>query len=173
MSEDIPRSQFGESFVGDGVNAAHVNTVHGGKGGPVETAWVTALATPRPGHAAFVCTVAPGTAVQPQTLFVNKATIESERHAALTWGAAQAGVAAGVMDAVTADKIMGDFAQGRLIIAAVWVNPQADDEQAVFANNRLATCQALQAGREYKPTVAEAQAAAAHPHNAYFAGPMT
>lgn len=173
MSDDVIRSQFGEAFVGEGVNAAHVNTVLGGKGGPVETAWVTALATPREGHAAFVCTVAPGTAVQPQTLFVNKATIEGERHAQLTWGAAQAGVAAGVMDAVGADIVLGDFATARLIIAAVWVNPEADDEQAVFANNRQATRDALKAGRDGKPTVAEATAAAAHPHNAYFAGPST
>jgi 5,6,7,8-tetrahydromethanopterin hydro-lyase len=173
MSDEIVRSQFGESFIGEGVNAAHVNTVLGGKGGPVETAWVTALATPRPGHAAFVCTVAPGTALQPQTLFVNKATIESERHAQLTWGAAQAGVAAGVMDAVAAEIVLSDFATARLIVAAVWVNPQADDEQAVYANNREATREALRAGREMKPTVAEAKAAAEHPHNAYFAGPAS
>jgi len=38
-------TQFGESFIGQGVNAAHINTVLGETGGPVETAWVTALAT--------------------------------------------------------------------------------------------------------------------------------
>ena len=55
------------------------------------------LATPRAGHVAFVAAVRPGVAVRPFTLFVNKAAIEGERHARLTWGAAQAGVAAGVM----------------------------------------------------------------------------
>ena len=87
-------TQFGESFVGEGAEAAHVNTVLGSAGGPVETAWVTALATPREGHAAFVVTVTPGTAARPYTLFVNKATVVGDRHASLTWGAAQAGVAA-------------------------------------------------------------------------------
>jgi 5,6,7,8-tetrahydromethanopterin hydro-lyase len=171
MADDIPRSEFGEAFVGDGVNAAHVNTVLGGKGGPIETAWATALATPRPGHVAFVCTVAPGVAVQPATLFVNKATIEGERHAELTWGAAQAGVAAGIMDAVEQDAVLSQFAPGRLIIVAVWVNPRADDEAAVFANNREAAREALVAGRRGLPTVADAIAAAAHPFNAYFSGP--
>ena len=42
----------------------------------------------------------PGLPVQPPTLFVNKAPIDSELHGTLTWGAAQAGVAAGVADAV-------------------------------------------------------------------------
>ena len=52
-------TQFGEAFVGAGAEAAHLNTVLGAKGGPVETAWATALATPREGHAAFVAAVAP------------------------------------------------------------------------------------------------------------------
>jgi 5,6,7,8-tetrahydromethanopterin hydro-lyase len=171
VSDEVPRSQFGEAFVGEGVNAAHVNTVLGGKGGPVEVAWVTALATPRAGYVAFVASLAPNVAVQPMTLFVNKAPIEGERHAGLTWGAAHAGVAAGVMDAVGEEIILSAFATTRLLIAAVWVNPHADDEAAVFANNRRATKEALAVGRDGKPTVAEAMAAAANPHNAFYAGP--
>lgn len=42
-------TQIGEAFVGAGAEAAHLNTVLGEKGGPVEVAWVTALATPAPG----------------------------------------------------------------------------------------------------------------------------
>jgi 5,6,7,8-tetrahydromethanopterin hydro-lyase len=171
MSDELPRTQFGESFVGDGAEAAHINTVYGGKGGPVETAWVTALATPRQGHAAFVATVQPGIAVQPWTLFVNKAPIESEQHGRLTWGAAQAGVAAGVMDAVARDVINQTYAPGRLLIVAVWVNPQASDESKVFTNNRQATVEALTNGRDYEPSVEQALAAAVHPFNAYFDGP--
>src|SRR5262249_47272338 len=93
-------TQLGEAFVGSGPEAAHVNTVLGATGGPVEAAWVTALATPREGHVAFVVAAQPGLAVKPLTLFVNKATIASSDHAALTWGPAQAGVASGVLDAV-------------------------------------------------------------------------
>ena len=36
--------QLGEAFVGEGANAAHVNTVLGGRDGSVGTAWATALA---------------------------------------------------------------------------------------------------------------------------------
>ena len=125
-------TELGESFVGDGAEAAHVNTVLGALGGPVETAWVTALATPRQGHAAFVVAIQPGIAVRPFTLFVNKAAIVGERHARLTWGAAQAGVAAGVMDAVADGTLAEGEAAALLHIAAVWVNPDAADERAVF-----------------------------------------
>jgi 5,6,7,8-tetrahydromethanopterin hydro-lyase len=161
-------TQLGESFVGEGAEAAHVNTVLGNAGGPVETAWVTALSTPREGYAAFVATVTPGTAVRPYTLFVNKAAVAGDRHASLTWGAAQAGVAAGVMDAVADGIVTEADAATHLLIAAVWVNPEAVGETAVFENNRAATREALRAGRDGRPTVAEALAARHAPHNAYY-----
>ena len=49
--------------------------------------------------------VRPGLPAKPLTLFVNKAAIAGERHGRLTWGAAQAGVAGGVMDAVAEGAI--------------------------------------------------------------------
>src|SRR5215471_3776471 len=92
---------IGESFIGEGADAAHVNTVLGDRDGPVGTAWATALAAPRQGHVPFVAVLRPGLPVKPMTLFANKATIGGSRHGELTWGAAQAGVAAGVADAVS------------------------------------------------------------------------
>jgi 5,6,7,8-tetrahydromethanopterin hydro-lyase len=161
-------SQFGESFVGVGPEAAHVNTVLGAVGGPVETAWVTALATPSAGHVPFVATVGPGIAVRPFTLFVNKAAIESDRHAELTWGAAHAGVAAGVMEAVAEGAVAAADVASLLLIAAVWVNPQAADERFVFENNKEATLGALRAGKEGRPFVGEALSARHAPSNAYY-----
>jgi 5,6,7,8-tetrahydromethanopterin hydro-lyase len=132
---------IGEGFAGEGVNAAHVNVVLGDRNGPVGIAWATALATPRPGHVPFVAVASPGVPIQPFTLFVNKATIESDRHGALTWGAAQAGVSAGVGDAHAQGSI--DTSGTTVLIVAVWVNPAADDEEAVFVHNRMATAAAL------------------------------
>lgn len=161
-------TQIGEAFVGSGAEAAHINTVLGEKGGPVETAWVTALATPRSGHAAFVAIVRPGLPVKPMTLFVNKAELAGSSHASLTWGAAQAGVASGVMWAV-ADRIVDrDQVDRQLLIAAVWVNPEASDEGMVYTNNRLATRQALESGLRQTPTLDEVLAAADAPYNGYY-----
>lgn len=159
---------IGESFIGDGVDAAHVNVVLGPRDGPAGTAWATALATPRAGHVPFVAVVRPGLAVQPPTLFVNKAAIEPGRHADLTWGAAQAGVAAGVAGAVAE----GIIAAGRIaelaLIAAVWVNPAAGDEQAVFENNREATLVALRNARDGAPSVDDVLTARDEPWNPFF-----
>jgi 5,6,7,8-tetrahydromethanopterin hydro-lyase len=160
--------QIGEAFVGDGVDAAHVNTVLGERDGPVGTAWATALATPRAGHVPFLAVVRPGLAVQPMTLFVNKAAIEPGRHGDLTWGAAQAGVAAGVAAAV-AEGVVDRAAVSQLaLIAAVWVNPAAKDEDAVFANNREAALAALRNGRDGAPAVVDVLAARDEPWNPFF-----
>ena len=164
-------TQLGEAFVGDGVEAAHINTVLGAVGGPVEVAWTTALATPREGHAAFVVAVQPGLAVRPFTLFVNKSTISSDGHGELTWGAAQAGVAGGVLDAVADSIIPASAVDLALLIVAVWVHPEAATADDVYRNNRLATTEALRAGRDGRPTTADVLAVRHHPHNAYFAGP--
>lgn len=161
-------SQFGEGFVGSGPDAAHINTVLGAKGGPVEAAWVTALATPRPGHAAFVVVLQPGLAVKPLTLFVNKAeVVPGTEHARLTWGAAQAGVAAGVTAAVAQGMVAADAVDDLLLVAAVWVDPEAADEAAVFANNRAATVEALANGAQGLPKVADLLAVADHPANPF------
>ncbi len=160
--------QIGEAFIGDGADAAHVNTVLGRRDGPAGTAWATALATPRAGHVPFVAVVRPGLAVQPMTLFVNKAAIEPGRHGDLTWGAAQAGVAAGVADAVAEGVIpRGEVAQLALIVA-VWVNPAAQGEDAVFANNREATLTALRNGRDGAPPVDDVLAARDDAWNPFF-----
>jgi 5,6,7,8-tetrahydromethanopterin hydro-lyase len=163
--------EIGESFVGDAANAAHVNTVLGPRDGPAGTAFATALATPRAGHTPFVAVVQPGLPARPVTLFVNKAAIASDAHAELTWGAAQAGVAGGVMDAVAAGVLEGAELEELVLIAAVWVNPEADDADAVYANNRAATREAIEAGRRGRPELDVVAAAAGEPHNLYFRDP--
>ena len=159
---------IGESFVGEGAEAAHVNTILGRRDGPVGVAWATALATPRPGNAAFVAVVRPGLPAKPLTLFVNKASIAGDEHGVLTWGAAQAGVAGGVADAVAEGIVSEADADDLLLIAAVWVNPAARDAAKVYANNRAATTAALRAGAAGAPPVAEVLAARDHPVNPYY-----
>jgi 5,6,7,8-tetrahydromethanopterin hydro-lyase len=161
-------SQIGEAFVGTGPNAAHVNTVLGARGGPVETAWATALATPRFGHVPFVVVLQPGLAVKPATLFVNKAPLAGEDHERLTWGAAQAGVAAGVTDAVLGRIIDEDALDELVLVVAVWVAPDAADDDAVFTNNRAATSRALAAGASHRPSFGELAVVIDEPWNPFF-----
>jgi 5,6,7,8-tetrahydromethanopterin hydro-lyase len=159
---------IGESFDGTGAEAAHLNIVIGRRGGPVETAWVSSLAAPRAGHIPFVSVLRPGLPVKPLTLFVNKAPIAGDRHGSLTWGAAQAGVAGGVALAVREGLIPAVDADDLLIIAAVWVDPAADDEELVFRNNRASTLGAIRAAVAGEPRVDAVAAAADDPRNPYF-----
>lgn len=140
----------------------------GRKGGPVETAWVTALATPRSGHVPFMVVVRPNLAVKPATLFVNKAEIRGDEHAALTWGAAQVGVARGVLAAVADGTILRGEVDDLLLIASIWIDWGASGEEAVYENSFQATHMALQAGAQGKPDLDEALAARDDPANAFF-----
>jgi 5,6,7,8-tetrahydromethanopterin hydro-lyase len=162
---------IGESYIGEGAEAAHVNTVFGERSGPVGVAWATALASPSAGHTPFVAVVVPGLPVKPMTLFVNKAPIAGDEHGILTWGAAQAGVAGGVADAVSEGILSEADADQNLIIAAVWVNPAARDAEKVYANNRTATREALRAGTSGMPQMAEVLAARHRPFNPFYAAP--
>ena len=159
--------RIGEAFAGEGAEAAHVNIVIGDRSelGPT---FALALASPSTGHTPFVTVLRPGLPVRPLTLFVNKATIDGPEHGTLTWGAAQAGVAAGVADAVS-EGIVGEAeAERALLIAAVWVNPAADDAQAVYANNRTATYQALRAGKARLPLLDDLLSVRNAPFNPFF-----
>ncbi len=133
--------QFGEGSAGSGAEAVLVSTVLGVRDGPVGSAWTTALATPTMGHSPFVVVAKPNLPVVPFTLFVPAIGVTDQRHAELTLGAGQAGVAAAVLD------LKMDDPDGELcLIVSAWIDPQADDEDAVFANTRDATIAALKVG---------------------------
>lgn len=160
--------QIGESFVGTGVNAAHVNTVFGDREGPAGVAWASALATPSQGHVPFVAVLRPSLPVKPLTLFVTKAAPASDEHGLLIWGPAQAGVAAGVADAVAEGVISHDEADLCVVIAAVWVNPEADDAETVYRNNRESTATALRNGAARLPHIEDVLKARDSPSNPFF-----
>ena len=145
-----------------------MNTVLGRTGGPVETAWATALATPRQGHVPFVVVLRPNMPVKPLTLFVNKADVRGDRHAALTWGAAQAGVARGVLHAVADGVVPAGEVDDLLLVAAVWVDWAAEDEEEVYAGNAEATRDALAASAEGRPAIEELLALRGEPENPFF-----
>jgi 5,6,7,8-tetrahydromethanopterin hydro-lyase len=138
--------QIGEGSAGEGGNAIRVSTVLGERNGPVGAAWTTSLATPSMGHSPFVVVARPNLPVVPLTLLVPAVGVAAQRHAELTMGAAQAGVAAAVLDLK-----MDDPDGEHCLIASVWVGPQADDEEAVFDNTRDAALAALKLGAAAGP----------------------
>jgi 5,6,7,8-tetrahydromethanopterin hydro-lyase len=159
---------IGEGFAGSGANAAHINTVLGPRDGPVGGAWTTALATPRSGHSSFVVVARPNMPVKPPTLFVNKAEIRGDEHGFLHWGAAQAAVARGVLESVAEGTIPPGSVEDLALIAAVWVDWAASDEEEVHANNVEATRAALASAAEGRPRLEELLAIRTEPQNPFF-----
>lgn len=166
-----PAVQIGESFIGSGPNAAHINTVLGERSGPVGTAWATALATPSSGHVPFMAVLRPGLPVKPVTLFVTKAAPAGDEHGLMIWGPAQAGVAGGVADAVAEGTVDPALVDGGALVVAVWVNPAAADRDEVYRNNREATLTALRNGARQLPSTEEVLAARGSAHNPFYTPP--
>ena len=133
--------QIGEGSAGTGAESIRVATVLGERDGPAGTAWATALATPSVGHSPFVVVARPNLPVVPLTLLVPAVGIGDQRHAELTMGAAQAGVAAAVLD-LRMDDPDGDHC----LMVSVWVDASADSEEAVFENTRDACIHSLKLG---------------------------
>ena len=134
----------GECLVGSGSHSAHVNLILGPKAGPLGSAFATAAASPAPGHVPFLAVLKPNLPVRPATLFVSKAVLRDERHERLTWGAGQAGVAAGITCAVLQGLLPPQAENDWLTIALVWVDWNADDAELIYANNKAAAFTAMQ-----------------------------
>lgn len=146
MSDEPPRDpdgRIGEAWSGEAPNGSHINLVVARRGSPTAAAITGALASPRPGHVPFLVCVEPGVVVRPPTVVVNKSTIEGDTLGRMTWGAAQLGIAQGVLDAI-ADGVLDPAAADDLVLlVAVWVDPAAHDEAAVKDANRAATRSAV------------------------------
>ncbi len=145
MSVQDLDGRIGEGWSGEVPNGSHVNVVLARRGSPTAAAAISMLAHPAPGHTpVLVCvgaTPAEYEPVWPPTLMMNKGTALDERHQTLTWGAAQLGIAQGVLDAV-ADGLLETDGE-TLVLVAVWVDPAAHDETAVRVANRAATRKAI------------------------------
>ena len=131
--------RIGEAWSGEVPNGSHVNVVLARRGSPTAAAAAGALAGPRPGHLPFLACLSPGVLVRPVTVVVNKSSIEGGGTIGpITWGAAQLGIAQGVLDAV-ADRLIDPAEVAEVVVlVAVWVDPAAHDETAVKRANREA-----------------------------------
>jgi 5,6,7,8-tetrahydromethanopterin hydro-lyase len=73
-----------------------------------------------------------------------------------------------VLWAVADAVIPPDAVDELLLIAAVWVDPQASVERLVFENNRLATRQAHEAGSLRRPALADLLEVRDAPQNPFY-----
>jgi formaldehyde-activating enzyme len=116
------------------------------RGTATAAALLTTFTSPSPGHVPILVVVGEDQAhyepVWPPTIMINKATALEDLHQTITWGAAQLGIAQGVLDAV-ADGLL-PATDEVLVLVCVWVDPAASDETAVRDANRVAVRKALE-----------------------------
>jgi 5,6,7,8-tetrahydromethanopterin hydro-lyase len=162
---------IGEGFEGEAAHSAHVSLLLG----PSEVLaapFAVAAASPAPGHVPFQLVLQPNVAVRPATLFVSKAALRDEHHERLTWGPAQAGVAAGITEALLDGTFPPEVERDWLAIALVWVDWRAEDLDLLYRNNRTATrAAARRAMMRGSPSRAELKSALASIGNPFYAPP--
>jgi 5,6,7,8-tetrahydromethanopterin hydro-lyase len=113
------------------------------------------LAAPRAGFIPFLTVLKPNLPVKPYTLFVNKAEIRNEQNGAISWGSGQAGIARGILHAVEAGFIPKNEVEQLLIIASIWIPPEAYDRQLVCENSFHATLSAVERAVTQTPHIEE------------------
>lgn len=148
-------TRIGEALVGEMPELAHIDIAIGQQGSPFETAFLTALSTPRMGHTALLAILAPNYAVKPATLMVNKVTIKNEAQAELMFGPVQAAIAKAVLDCVHEEVIPTSIADELMVIASVYIHGSASDKQKLYNNNHEATRSAIRNAMQEKPSIEE------------------
>lgn len=138
QARDNLDGRIGEAWSGEAPNGSHINLVIGRRGSPTAAAIAGALASPRPGHVPYLACLEPGTLVRPVTVVVNKSTLGDETLNRITWGAAQVGIAQGVLDAISERLLKPEDVDTIQLLVALWVDPKAHDDRAVKAANRAA-----------------------------------
>jgi len=146
---------IGEALVGEGNEVAHIDLAIGGKGGPFETAFIGALASPASRHTPLLAVLEPNLMPKPATLMVNKVSIKNATQATLIFGPAQAAVARAVADSVAEGILPKSRAETLLIIVSVFIHWEAKDKKKIYDYNYEATKLALTRAMKKEPGIDE------------------
>jgi len=147
--------KFGEAFVGQGVEIAHIDLMLGNKNGPIGEAFAKAKANPTQGHEPLVAILEPNLTVKPLTLIVPTVTIKSMRQASMIYGPAQTAVAKAVIDSVSEGTLPENIADEIILIANVFVHPAAVDRKRIYKNNYKAMRHSIRKAMESRPSIEE------------------
>lgn len=134
---------IGEALVGDGNEVAHIDLIIGEKTGPVGQAFANGLATLSAGHTPLIAVIRPNLPSKPYTLIIPKVTVKDMEQASKIFGPAQAAVAKAIADAVEEKILPAKQIEDLVIIASVFIHPEAKDYRKIYQFNYGATKLAL------------------------------
>ncbi|MFX1376907.1 MAG: bifunctional 5,6,7,8-tetrahydromethanopterin hydro-lyase/3-hexulose-6-phosphate synthase [Promethearchaeota archaeon] len=148
-----PEYFIGEALIGEAPNLAHVDLIIGSKGGPVGISFANALSTPSKGHGGLLGAIRPNLLSKPVSLIVPKVTVSDMADANKIFGPAQAAVAKGIADAVEEGLIPMNKLEEWVIIASVFIHPEATDYRKIYQYNYGATKLAIQRALKAYPPI--------------------
>ena len=134
---------IGEALIGEEPELAHVDLMIGDKEGPVGQAFANGMTQLSAGHTPLLSVIRPNLPTKPATLIVPKVTVKDMDQAAQIFGPAQAAVAKAVADAVEEGMIPKDQVEDLVIVASVFIHPQATSYNRIYRYNYGATKLAL------------------------------
>lgn len=142
---------IGEALVGKGAEVAHVDLIIGDKLGPVGLAFAQGLTHMSQGHTPLLGVIRPNLPPKPHVLIIPKVTIKNMEQANKIFGPAQSAVAKAVADAVEEGIIPADKVDEWVIVASVFVHPDAKDYRKIYHYNYSATKLALRRALQAYP----------------------
>ena len=149
----LPYFEIGEALIGTGSELAHVDLMIGAKDGPVGQAFATGMTQLSAGHTPLLSVIRPNLPTKPSTLIVPKVTLKKGADTSKIFGPAQSAVAKAVADAVEEGIIPKNIADDIVIIASVFIAPDAEDFSKIYRFNYGATKLAIKRALEGFPTV--------------------
>lgn len=144
---------IGEALIGDGNELAHVDLIIGDKEGPAGTAFATGLSQLSIGHTPLTTVIRPNLLTKPATLIIPKVTVGDLDDASKIFGPAQTAVGRAVADAVEEGLIPKDKTEELVIIASVFIHPEATDYRKIYQYNYGATKLAIKRAMKGYPSI--------------------
>ncbi len=145
--------QIGEALMGQGSELAHVDLMIGDKLGPVGQAFANGLTQLSAGHTPLLSVIRPNLPPKPSTLIIPKVTVKNMEQAAKIFGPAQSAVAKAVADSVEEGVILKEQVENIVIVASVFIHPEAKDYNKIYRYNYGATKLAIKRAMESFPDI--------------------
>lgn len=144
---------IGDALIGEEPELAHIDLMIGDKEGPVGQAFATGMTQLSAGHTPLLSVIRPNLPTKPSALIVPKVTVKNMDQASQIFGPAQAAVSKAVADAVEEGIVPKEKADDLVIVASVFIHPQALDYNRIYRYNYGATKLALKRAMENFPAI--------------------
>ncbi len=145
--------RIGEALIGSGNEIAHVDLIIGDKESPAGAAFVNGMAQLSLGHTPLLSVIRPNLMTKPATLIIPKVTVGDLKDADKIFGPAQTAVGRAVADAVSEGIIPEEQAEELVILASVFIHPEAEDFRKIYQYNYGATKLAIQRAMDGYPSM--------------------